>query len=153
MGIVPWTPRRMWDPTDWIRHFPDDMNRFFERSLYPVSERRGEGLLFAPPVDILDEDNEVTVRTELPGLDKDQIKVSLMGNTLTIKGEKKSEKEDKNGEYYRRECTYGAFERVVELPDHVDTAKTDASFKNGVLAIRLKKKAEAKPKQIAVKVQ
>lgn len=153
MALIPWTSRRFWDPVDWARQFQDDMNRVFERSLVPVSGRQSEGTVFAPPLDLVDADGEMVVRAELPGLDKDQIQVSVVGNTLTIKGEKKTEKEDKKADFYRRECSYGVFERAIELPDNVDTAKTDASFKNGVLEIHLTKKEEAKPKQIEVKVK
>lgn len=153
MQLVPWSPRGMWDPVDWVRQVQEDISRAFERSPFPLSERRGGGIAFSPPLDLIDGESEVTVRAELPGLEKDQIQVSVVGNTLTIKGEKKSETENKKGDYYRRECSYGSFQRVIELPDNVDTAKTDASFKNGILEIRLAKKEDVKPKQIEVKVK
>lgn len=152
MALVPWTSRRLWDPLDWAHQFQDEMNRMFDRALVPSAERRG-GVFLAPPIDIVDNDSEVVVRAELPGLDKDQIQVSLVGNTLTIKGEKRSETEEKEENYYRRERSFGSFERIMDLPENVDTSKTDASFKNGVLEIRLAKKEEAKPKQVEVKVK
>jgi HSP20 family protein len=153
MGLIPWTPRRMWDPVDWIRQSQEDMNRVFERSLVPISGRSDQGAVFAPALDVVDGEGEVIVRAELPGLEKDQIQVSLVGNTLNIKGEKKTEREDKKQDFCRRECSYGSFERVIQLPDNADTTKTDASFKNGVLEIHVAKQAEAKPKQIDVHVK
>lgn len=153
MSLIPWSPRHTWDPVDWMRQFQDDMNRFFDRSLVPASERRGAGPLFAPPVDMIDCDGEVVVRAELPGLDKEEVHVSLVGSSLSIEGEKKSETEEKKENYYRRERTYGSFQRILDLPDNVDGGKADASFKNGILEIRLPKREEAKPKQIEVKVK
>jgi len=92
------------------------------------------------------------VKAELPGMKKEDIEVNLSGETLTIKGEKKQEEEVKEDNYYRRERTYGAFSRAIDLPCEVKSAEIKASFKDGVLEIRMPKTEEAKKKSIAVKI-
>ena len=92
------------------------------------------------------------VTAELPGIDKDNISVNLTDHTLTIKGEKKKEEEIKEENYYRSERSYGSFLRTLELPRDVHADKVKASFKNGVLEVRLPKTEEAKAKEVKVKV-
>jgi HSP20 family protein len=136
-----------------MRDFQRELNTAFDRSVAPWSERAPNGGTYVPSLDVSESETEVTVRADLPGLEKDDINVSLVGNTLTIKGERKDESEEKKEGYYRRERTYGSFERVVELPENVDAGKPKASFKSGVLEIRLAKKESAKPKQIEIDVK
>ena len=92
------------------------------------------------------------VKAELPGMDKENIEVNLTDHTLTIKGEKKKEDEVKEENYYRCERSYGSFLRTVELPKDVHADKVKASFKNGILEVRMPKTEEAKSKEIKVKV-
>jgi len=153
MALVRWSPRRTWDPFDWMRDFQRELNTAFDRPVMPWTERTTNGGTYAPSLDVSESEAEVTVRADLPGLEKDDINVSLVGNTLTIKGERKDESEEKKEGYYRRERTYGSFERIVELPENVDGGKPKASFKNGVLEIRLAKKESAKPKNIEIDVK
>ena len=108
--------------------------------------------LDAPALDVYEQKDDLIVKAEIPGLTKDEIDISLEGNTLTIKGEKKKEEEVKEEDYYRCERTYGAFSRSVELPVAVQTHKVNAAFKNGVLEIRLPKTEEAKKSVVKVKV-
>ena len=93
------------------------------------------------------------MKAELPGIDKENIEVNLTDHTLTIKGEKKKEEEVKEENYYRCERSYGSFLRSVELPKDVHADKVKASFKNGILEVRVPKTEEAKSKEIKVKVE
>jgi len=109
--------------------------------------------LTEPPLDLYEEENEVVVKTELPGMTKDDIQISFADNVLTIRGEKKKEEEDKGKDYYRAERVYGAFVRSVTLPAEIIAEKARAVFKDGVLEIRLPKSEAAKKREIKVKVQ
>ncbi|HEY84791.1 MAG TPA: Hsp20/alpha crystallin family protein [Chloroflexi bacterium] len=138
-----------------------EMNRLFDDffptdfGLAPFKEfGPGEGFgAFSPSVDIAETDKEIKVSTELPGLSEDDIEVSLSGDTLTISGEKKAEKEDKGKNYYRMERSYGSFRRAIPLPCEVETDKVNATFKKGVLNIVLPKTSQAQEavKKIAIR--
>lgn len=110
---------------------------------------------FTPQVDVVENDREIKVLAELPGLDEKDVEVALDGTTLMISGEKKAEKEDRGDNYYHVERSYGSFRRAVPLPNEVDTDKIDATFKNGVLTVVLPKTPEARQrvKKIAVKAR
>jgi HSP20 family protein len=101
-------------------------------------------------VDIYETDGALVLKAELPGFSKDDIHIELKENTLVIKGERKHEDEVKDGNYHRMERTYGAFQRSFVLPTTVDREKVNASYKDGVLELRLAKMLEAQPKRIAV---
>jgi len=134
----------------------NDLFENFNRGLFKPAqqggEERGVGILM-PRLDMSESENELEISTELPGMDEKDIDVSLTKNVLTIKGEKKMEKEEKKKDFYRRERSYGSFKRSIPLPMDVDTDKVDATFKKGVLTIRLPKTREAKKeaRKIAVK--
>jgi len=106
----------------------------------------------APAVDVFEEKDDIVVKAELPGIEKDNIEVNLADHHLTIKGEKRKEEEVKQEHYYRSERSYGSFMRTVELPKDVHADRVKASFKNGILEVRLPKTEEAKAKEIKVKV-
>jgi len=106
---------------------------------------------WTPSVDLYEDKDKITVRAELPGMRKEDIEVSLDGNTLTISGERKQEEEHKEGEMYRSERYFGRFQRSITLPTPADADKIQASYKDGVLTIICPKSEEAKPKQIQVK--
>lgn len=128
----------------------DNFFRGFD--LEPFESRMGA---FSPKVDVTENDKEIKISAELPGMDEKDIDVSLQKDMLTIKGEKKEEKEDKGKDYYRMERSYGSFSRTIPLPVEVETDKVEAKFKKGVLNITLPKsaKAVAETKKIAVKVE
>ncbi|MBW2649019.1 MAG: Hsp20/alpha crystallin family protein [Deltaproteobacteria bacterium] len=135
-----------------------EMNRMFDDffsdfSLAPFGTSVERFEKFSPSINVTEDDKEVRISAELPGMDEKDIDVSLTSDTLTIKGEKEEKEEDKGKEYYRMERSYGSFQRVIPLPDEIDTEKTEASFKNGVLNVVLPKIAEAKSsrKKIAIK--
>lgn len=137
--------------------FRSEMDSLFESffrgfDLKPFENRLGG---FNPKVDVTENDKEIKISAELPGMDEKDIDVSLQKDVLTIKGEKKEEKEDKGKDYYRMERSYGSFSRSVPLQVDVETDKIEAKFKKGVLSITLPKtaKAVAETKKIAVKVE
>jgi HSP20 family protein len=106
-----------------------------------------------PSVDILEKDGNLILRAELPGMDEDKIDLKLEGNTLTLKGERKMDHEDKESSYHRIESFHGAFTRSFRLPDTLDYDKISADYKNGVLTITIPHKPEVKPREIPVSVQ
>ena len=106
-----------------------------------------------PIVVVFEEKDDIVVKAELPGIEKDNIQVNLTDHTLTIKGEKKKEEEVKEENYYRAERSYGSFLRTLDLPRDVRADQVKASFKNGILEVRMPKTEEAKAKEIKVKVE
>ena len=140
-GITPWRPFR--ELEEWDRRFDD----LFGRPLWrlPVEEKG-----WMPALDVFEKENEFIVKAELPGIKEDDIHVSVVGDTLSIKGEKKTESEVKEEDYYRSECSYGSFYRSIPLPSNVDANKIEASFEDGVLEVALPKSAKVQPKRVAV---
>jgi len=141
-------------PFSLLRREMDSLfNNFFRGfDLEPFESRMGA---FSPKVDVTENEKEIKISAELPGMDEKDIDVSLQNDMLTIKGEKKEEKEDKGKDYYRMERSYGSFSRTIPLPVEVETDKVEAKFKKGVLGITLPKtaKAVAETKKISVKVE
>lgn len=132
--------------------FEDFWSRPFPRLWRPSFGRLRSISLEAPALDVYEEKDDLILKAEIPGLSKDDIDITIEGNTLTIKGEKKKEEEIKEEDYYRCERTFGAFSRSIDLPTEVKADKVNASFKNGVLEIRLPKTEEAKKNVVKVKV-
>jgi len=129
------------------------MNRLFREAYSP--EEPEEALTttsFAPPVDIYEDEHNITLKLEVPGIDEKDIDVRVENTTLTVHGERKIEKEEKEENFRRVERQYGSFTRSFTLPSSVDTGQVSAHYDKGVLKLSLAKKAEAKPKQIKVNV-
>ncbi len=130
----------------------DRMNRLFENFFdgdhWPVAR---EG--FVPAVDVVDTDEKLVVKVELPGVDPKDIDVSVHDNVLTIRGEKKSEREEKEKAWHLRESTYGSFSRSMTLPPSVNADKIEATCAAGVLTLSLPKSPTTKPRQISVKTK
>lgn len=103
-----------------------------------------------PKVDVIDRDDEVFVKAELPGIDKKDVEVTMSGNMITIKGSSRKEEKEEKGEYYRCEITQGAFSRSMSLPSEVNIDKSEAKFKDGVLELTLPKIERAKRRSIKV---
>jgi HSP20 family protein len=130
----------------------DRMNRLF-RDTY--GDGRDEALTtsnFAPPVDVYEDEHNITLKIEVPGIEEKDIDVRIENNTLTVHGERKFEKEEKEENFRRVERQYGSFTRSFTLPTTVDADKVQAHYDKGILKVQLAKKAEAKPKQIKVNV-
>lgn len=140
-GIAPWTPFR--DLEEWERRFDDLLGRPLRR--LPVDERG-----WMPAVDVFEKDDKFVVKAELPGMKENDIDVSIVGDILYIKGERKTETEVKDEDYYRCERSYGTFYRSIPIPSNVDANKIEASFDDGILEVTLPKSVKAKPKKIAV---
>src|SRR2546428_12083720 len=142
-----------WDPFREFVTLQDRMNRLFRE---PFAEGGSEESLtttnFAPPVDVYEDEHSITLKIEVPGIDEKDIDVRIENNTLTVHGERKFEKEEKEENFRRVERQYGSFTRQFTLPNTVDPEQVSATYDQGVLKITLAKKAEAKPKQIKVNV-
>ena len=124
--------------------FEDTLNRFFA---VPAASRP-----WSPAVDILENEQELTLKADVPDMTEKDIAIQIENGTLTIKGERKFEKKDDKSGYHRIERSYGAFSRSFSLPDTVEAEKVNAAYKNGVLTVTLPKKELAKPRVIEVKV-
>jgi HSP20 family protein len=140
-----------WDPFRDLSVLQDRMNRLFQ-DFTPRGEQELTAGNFVPPVDIYEDEHNITVKAELPGIDPKDVDVRVESNTLTIKGERKFEKEEKEENFHRIERRYGTFVRSFTLPNTVDTENVKADYDNGVLKVQLEKRAEAKPKQIKVNI-
>jgi HSP20 family protein len=129
-------------PSAWMRPGRWDWPTWAERAM-PFEGRM-------PKVDVVDREDEVVIRAELPGVDKKDLDVSMTDNTVTIKGSTRKEEKEEKGDYYRCEISSGSFSRTVTLPAQVDAGKSSAKFKDGVLELKVPKKERAKRRSIKV---
>lgn len=141
MAITKFNPFDIDDFTG-MTSFADTMNRLFADANRP----------WAPPVDIMETENEVVLKADLPDVKLEDIDIRLENGTLTLKGERRFEKAEEGKGYHRIERGYGAFARVFTLPDTLDGERVRADYKNGVLTVTLPKKDVAKPKTVKVEV-
>ena len=145
-----------WKPFEDLMSLEDEISRFFDEffgSRVPAQQQREGSPAWVPRVDISETDDEIIVRADIPGMKKDDIKVTLADNVLTISGEKKIERDEKKENYHRVERVFGSFSRSFYIPTTVDPNKITAKYNNGVLEVRLPKKEEAKPKEIPISVE
>jgi len=154
MAIVRWRNNEMYDPWETMRRLQDEINHFFDVDRLPAET----GLFdrnIAPPIDVIEEKGDYRIICELPGMEKEDIELSVASQVLTIKGQKKIDvgKEQENRKYYRQETRTGSFQRTISLPAAADSEKIRAELKDGLLTVTLPKKREAIPKQISVKIQ
>src|SRR6476660_6915999 len=145
-----------WEPFREFSTMQDRMNRMNRLLRESYSPEGPEEALsttsFAPPVDIYEDEHNITLKMEAPGIDEKDIDVRIEGNTLNVRGERKLEKDEKEENYRRIERQYGSFTRTFTLPTTVDPEGVSAKYEKGVVKVKLAKKAEAKPKQIKVNV-
>jgi HSP20 family protein len=141
-----------WEPFREFTTLQDRMNRLFRDSFSDGREESLTTSTFAPAVDVYEDEHNVTLKIEVPGVEEKDIDVRVENHTLTVHGERKFEKEEKEENYRRVERQYGSFTRSFTLPNTVDSENVSANYDKGVLKIKLAKKAEAKPKQIKVNV-
>lgn len=156
MNIIPWKQRTTWNPFREMETLQEEMNKLFNFSLgrwNGETPEGSDGVSLIPVMDIADSKNQVKITTEIPGIDKKDLNVSVDGNNLIIRAEKKREEKSEEEGIVRVERSFGTFYRTVTLPSTVDTSKIEASYKNGVLTLTLPKREEAKPKQIAIDVK
>jgi HSP20 family protein len=146
MDLIQWRPFRE------VSRLRNEMDRLWDdyfgpgrRALRPLEEA------WLPAVDVSETGDKITVKAEIPGMEAKDIEISMVGDTLTLKGEKKAEREEKEENYHMVERSYGSFSRTMKLPATVDAEKVEATYKNGVLTVVLPKKEEVKPKAIEIK--
>jgi len=141
-----------WDPVNTLARFQDEMTRFFEEPMLRGFRTPTSLTVWTPPVDIFETENELVLKAELPDMNEKDIDVRVEGNTLTLSGERKYEKEFKEENALRMERYFGTFSRTFTLPNTVKLEAIKAEYKHGVLTIKLPKLEEAKPKQIKIAV-
>ena len=154
---------QVWRPFESLRHEIDHLFEEFGGGFWQMPFRTprldiapfrsGNGFAAMPAVDVSETDKAFEITAELPGMDEKNVEVKVSNGVLSIKGEKQEEKEEKKKDYYRRERSFGSFERSFQVPEGVDADKIEASFKSGVLSVMLPKSPEAQKseKKIAVK--
>ncbi|MGQ9707201.1 MAG: Hsp20/alpha crystallin family protein [bacterium] len=147
MAIIRWSPFKD------ILRMQEEMNKlfdnFFNRSALPTTE----GRLFSPPIDLVETDEDYRIKVDLPGISKDDMSISAVGNSIVVKGEKRQEKKEEKENYHYMERFYGSFKRVIDLPSDIEADKISAEFTNGVLEIIVPKTEKVKPKEIEIKVR
>ena len=149
-----------WRPFEGLRNQVDRLFRDFETGFLqsPFYRdvdsfwRRDVAFAVTPAVDIIEKSNAFEITAELPGLDANNIELSLSDDVLTIKGEKKEEKEEKTKDRYVSERRYGSFRRSVQLPSSIDAGKIEANYKSGILTITVPKSADAQKKQTMIPI-
>jgi HSP20 family protein len=139
-----------WDPFRELARMQEEMSRALgdERAMF----RAGDSVGWTPACDIYEDGEEIVVRAELAGVQAADVEIRFENGVLTLKGERKLEKEDRRDNYHRLELSYGTFTRAFSMPATIDAEKMRAEAKMGVLEVHLPKKPEAKPKRIQVKV-
>ncbi len=149
MSIMKWRPSRE------LAAIRDEMDRLFDEFFNFVPSRRRELLEgeWLPSVDVAETDDNVVVTAELPGVKQDDVSISVLNDVLTLKGEKKEEKEIKRENYHRIERSYGSFQRSISLPTGVQADKAKATYKDGVLTVTIPKAESAKPKSIKINIE
>ena len=140
-----------WDPFRDLNMLQDRMNRLFDDAGRPWrTDEPAATTSWSPSVDIFETECEIVVKAELPGMDRKDIQLNLENNVLSLRGERKFQKETKDDNYHRIERSYGVFSRAFSIPATVDEERIRADYKDGVLKIVLPKKDQAKPKQIKI---
>jgi HSP20 family protein len=140
-----------WSPLKDLVNMQREVGRLFDGLFSDLDGDGNSVVSWSPRADVIENGESYVIKAELPGVSKNDVKITLRENVLTIKGEKKQEKEEKDHNYHRIERSYGSFERSFSLPSNVKHDKIDAAFKDGVLIVTLPKAEEAKPKEIEVK--
>ncbi|MCF6157706.1 MAG: Hsp20/alpha crystallin family protein [wastewater metagenome] len=146
-------PRELtkWSRLPAITSLHDELSRVFDRFFRGWEEPTAEITGWMPPIDLAETADRVMVKAEIPGVNPNDINISIRNNTLLLTGEKKEEREEKGRNFYRMERRYGNFSRSIDLPSSVDPDRITAECKNGVLEIMMEKKEAMRPKQITVK--
>ncbi len=151
--LTTWKPFRELAPFKEFERVRREMDRLWDSFLEGGLRKRGGEGEWLPSLDVAETKNELVVKAEVPGMDPKDIDISLSDGVLTIRGEKRQEKEEKEADYHVVERSYGSFMRSVQLPTEVQSDKISASYKNGILRITLPKSEEAKKKEVKIKVE
>ncbi len=148
MTLVKWYPAREMSR---IENEFDSVFRFLNNRLFGESGEENENVLWTPATDIIENQKSYVLKLDLPGVEKDNVKISYKEGVLTVSGERKNESEEKSGKYFRVERTFGGFSRSFTLPELIKQDEITASFKNGMLTVEIPKAEEAKPFEIKIK--
>ena len=141
-----------WDPFREIATLQNRVNSLFQDYGRGSNDELTNTGSFVPAVDVYEDEHKVALKLEIPGVNQDDVDIRVENNTLTVRGERKFEKEEKEENFHRIERRYGSFVRSFTLPNTIDTENIHASYENGILKLDLAKRAEAKPKQIKVNI-
>jgi HSP20 family protein len=142
-----------WEPIRELASLQDRMSRLFNDSFSPVTSQESLSAgSFVPPVDVYEDEQGISLKMEVPGIDEKDIDIRLENSLLTVRGERKLESDIKEENYHRIERRYGSFTRSFTLPNTVNPEEVKAGYSKGVLTIQLGKRAEARPKQIKVDI-
>jgi len=139
-----------WDPIRELDSLQGDMNRLFDRFFDGRTNGNGASRRWIPAMDLVETEDHLVLRGDLPGLTEDDIDIEIKDNVLTVSGERKAENEEKGEGYHRVERAFGSFSRSLTLPRGVDPEGVAAKFDNGVLEVRIPKPAEAKPTRVQI---
>lgn len=153
--IEPWGPLTQWNPLRELQRMQKELDRVFDGGLTRFT-RGGEAMTiseWSPSVDITEDEKEFVVKAELPDVKREDVKVTVEGDVLTIRGERKSEKEEKGKKFHRMERSYGSFERSFTMPDATEASKITSEYRDGLLTVHLPKNPAAKAKATEIKVQ
>jgi len=154
-ALTRWEPGIRWSPLKELEEMEKRLSSFFRHAPTTTNSEKKEALAVAewsPLVDISEDDKEYLVKAEIPEMKKEDIKLNVQDDVLTVTGERKYEKEEKDKKYHRVERAYGSFIRSFTLPEDTDGSKVSAEYKDGVLKVHLPKSTNAKPKATEVKI-
>ena len=154
-GLARWQPLTRWSPLKELEEMEKRLSTLFGRAPASTAGDKKEAIAVAewsPLVDITEDEKEYLVKAELPEMKKEEIKINVHDDVLSISGERKYEKEEKGKKYHRVERAYGSFMRSFTLPEDADGSKVSAEYKDGVLRVHLPKSEKAKPKAVEIKV-
>ena len=143
---------RRWDPLSELSTLHKEMDEFFKKTFGGVVLGHAKVTPY-PAIECFMKEDNIVVKADLPGIDAKDIEISVTGNLLTVKGERKTEKTEKEGEHFYSETSYGAFERTITLPEGVNADNARASFRSGVLEVTMPVKAGALPRKVTVEVE
>jgi HSP20 family protein len=138
-----------WEPDRRLEAIQSDFDRVFD-AFFGTRPANGPGRQWAPAMDLVETDDHLVLKADLPGLDKDDVEIEVSDGVLTISGERKTEHEEREDGYHRVERAYGRFSRSLSLPDGIDAEQVKANFDKGVLEVRIPKPAERKPHRVQI---
>ena len=153
--VEPWMPLARWDPFRELSRIQRDMDRLWSRWLgWSGLEKEPMTMAeWSPRVDISEDDKEYVVKTELPGVNKEDVRITVEGGMLSIRGERKGEREEKSKKFHRKEWSYGSFERRFAMPPGTEANKIASEFKDGLLKVHVPKSPEARSKATQIEIR
>jgi len=138
-----------WDPTREVDSLQSEVNRLFD-TFFGGRPTNSALRRWVPPMDLVETDDNLVLRADLPGLDSDDVSIEVKDGVLTVSGERRAENEERADGYYRVERAFGGFSRSMSLPEHVDAEQISANFDKGVLEVRIPKPEERKPHRVEI---